>query len=55
MNIGELNEGWLLGHKEDVFLEEEEVALDSFQIGFDAGVTITAESWKSEKELHSMS
>ena len=42
MDIGELNERWLLRDKENVFLEQEEVALHSLQVGFDARVAITA-------------
>jgi hypothetical protein len=40
MDVGELDEGWLLGDKEDVLFEQEQVALDGFEISFDTRVAI---------------
>lgn len=42
MDVGELDEGRLLRHEEDVFLEQEEVALDGLEVGLDRRVAVAA-------------
>ena len=37
MDVGELDEDGLFGYEEDVVVEEEEVALDGFEVRFEAG------------------
>jgi hypothetical protein len=39
MDVGELDERWLLGDEEDIFLEDEEVTLNGLLVGLDAGLT----------------
>lgn len=41
--VGQLDEGGLFRHEEDIFLKEEKIALDSFQVGFDTGEAGMAE------------
>ena len=40
MDVGELDERRLLGDKEDVFFEQEEVALNGFEVSLDTWVAI---------------
>jgi hypothetical protein len=40
MDIGQLDEGRLLGDKEDVFFEHKKIPLDSFEVGFDSGMPV---------------
>ena len=40
VDVLDLDEGGLFADEEDVFFKQEEVALNSFEIGFDAGVAI---------------
>jgi hypothetical protein len=40
MDVGELDERRLLGDKKDVLFEQEEVALDGFEVSFDTRVAI---------------
>ena len=35
MDVGVFNKGGLFGDEEDGFFEEEKIALDSFEVGFD--------------------
>jgi len=42
MNVRKLNKAGLLGDKENVFFEQKEVALDGFQVSFDARMAIPA-------------
>jgi hypothetical protein len=42
MNIGDFDESRGFGDKEDVFFEEEEVALDGFEVGFETWIAFLA-------------